>query len=353
MTEITAEGLVSATTAAVIDNKNGAVPKPSSNVPKKSVADDLASTFSSPTALLLVVALIVTWSAVAIVMFDLMDYKSYVAPYTQYCDDPCLPPGAHQPGFGKALKEAKSPIGGISKLGSDPMKVIDEVVEESTDWIHGVMSLLSDMIAPDDDDDDEGDTEQPPKRRGEAHPSKRKGCTVMKKNTKETTERKSRDEKKAPPKEVKKVKVTKAEEKTKMAAKPEKKVEKAKKEMKAVEKTKPKARPKQEKPSKTESKDQFEFCRYVVGMYTHEDVSSGVKAAVAPALPKGSPTTKKPAAPAVEGLKEAVTTAPPKENPTTKKPAAPAVEEKKPVVKPVQVKKEEPKKKPSQEPKRS
>ncbi|MGH0165063.1 UNVERIFIED_CONTAM: hypothetical protein FKN15_052995 [Acipenser sinensis] len=129
---------VSATTAAVIDNKNGAVPKPSSNVPKKSVADDLASTFSSPTALLLVVALIVTWSAVAVVMFDLMDYKSYV--------------------------------GGISKLGSDPMKVIDEVVEESTDWIHGVMSLLSDMITPDDDDDDE---EEEPKKKPPQEPKKK------------------------------------------------------------------------------------------------------------------------------------------------------------------------------------
>ncbi|XP_041106153.1 triadin-like isoform X8 [Polyodon spathula] len=263
MTEITAEGRVSATTGYMTDNKNGTVLKPSANVPKKSVADNLASTFSSPTAWLLVVALIVTWSAVAVVMFDLTDYKSYV--------------------------------GGISKLGSDPMKVIDEVVEESTNWIHGVMSLLSDMIKPD-DDDDEGDTEQPLKRRGEADPSKQK---VMKTNVKETTERKSRDVKKAPLKEVRKVKSTKTEEKMK-AAKPEKKVEKAKKEVKAVEKANPKAKLKEKTPSKTESKDHFEFCRYVVDLYTHEDVSSG----------------------------------------------------RNPVVKPVQVKKEEPKKKPSQEPRK-
>ncbi|XP_058880053.1 triadin-like isoform X10 [Acipenser ruthenus] len=288
MTEITAEGRVSATTTTVTDNKNGTILKPSANVPKKSVADDLVSTFSSPTVWLLVVALIVTWSAVAVVMFDLTDYKSYV--------------------------------GGITKLGSDPMKVIDEVVEVSTNWIHGAMSLLSDMITPD-DDDDEGETEHPLKRRGEAHPSKQK---VMNKNTKETNERKSRDVKKAPLKEARKVKVTKAEEKTKKAAKPEKKVERAKKEIKEVEKAKPKAKSKEETPSKTESKDQFEFCRYVVDLYTHEDVSSGVE--TAPGLPKGSSTPKKR--------------------------AAPAVEERKPVVKPVQVKKEEPKKKPSQEPRK-
>lgn len=43
---------------------------------KKSVSEDLVTTFSSPAAWLLVVALIVTWSAVAIVMFDLVDYKT-------------------------------------------------------------------------------------------------------------------------------------------------------------------------------------------------------------------------------------------------------------------------------------
>lgn len=45
-------------------------------VGKKSVTEDLVTTFSSPAAWLLVVALIVTWSAVAIVMFDLVDYKA-------------------------------------------------------------------------------------------------------------------------------------------------------------------------------------------------------------------------------------------------------------------------------------
>uniref|UniRef100_A0A8C3D6J2 Triadin n=1 Tax=Corvus moneduloides TaxID=1196302 RepID=A0A8C3D6J2_CORMO len=75
MAEITAEGHMS-TTTTIIDGKNGSVPSSSMKVGKKSVTEDLVTTFSSPAAWLLVVALIVTWSAVAIVMFDLVDYKA-------------------------------------------------------------------------------------------------------------------------------------------------------------------------------------------------------------------------------------------------------------------------------------
>lgn len=64
------------TTTTIIDGKNGSVPSSSMKVGKKSVTEDLVTTFSSPAAWLLVVALIVTWSAVAIVMFDLVDYKA-------------------------------------------------------------------------------------------------------------------------------------------------------------------------------------------------------------------------------------------------------------------------------------
>lgn len=38
--------------------------------------DEVITTFSSPMAWLLVVALILTWSGVAIVLFDLLDYKT-------------------------------------------------------------------------------------------------------------------------------------------------------------------------------------------------------------------------------------------------------------------------------------
>uniref|UniRef100_A0A4W6ELH5 Triadin n=1 Tax=Lates calcarifer TaxID=8187 RepID=A0A4W6ELH5_LATCA len=43
---------------------------------QRTFLDDVVLTFSSPMAWLLVVALIITWSAVAIVLFDLLDYKT-------------------------------------------------------------------------------------------------------------------------------------------------------------------------------------------------------------------------------------------------------------------------------------
>lgn len=61
----------------MIDNKNGSVPKSPGKVLKRTVTEDIVTTFSSPAAWLLVIALIITWSAVAIVMFDLVDYKNF------------------------------------------------------------------------------------------------------------------------------------------------------------------------------------------------------------------------------------------------------------------------------------
>lgn len=43
---------------------------------QKTFLDEVVMTFSSPMAWLLVVALILTWSGVAIVLFDLLDYKT-------------------------------------------------------------------------------------------------------------------------------------------------------------------------------------------------------------------------------------------------------------------------------------
>ncbi|NXT34029.1 TRDN protein, partial [Pelecanoides urinatrix] len=117
-------GRMSATTT-IIDGKNGSVPLSSMKVGKKSVTEDLVTTFSSPAAWLLVVALIVTWSAVAIVMFDLVDYKAFA---------------------GRS----------VNKLSTEPLRIIHETLEESTDWLYGFISLLSDIVWSDDDDSDEG-----------------------------------------------------------------------------------------------------------------------------------------------------------------------------------------------------
>lgn len=51
-----------------------AVPPPRAN--QKTILDDVILTFSSPMAWLLMVALIITWAAVAVVLFDLLDYKT-------------------------------------------------------------------------------------------------------------------------------------------------------------------------------------------------------------------------------------------------------------------------------------
>ncbi|NXE49230.1 TRDN protein, partial [Casuarius casuarius] len=113
------------TTTTIIDGKNGSVPTTSMKAGKKSVTEDLVTTFSSPAAWLLVVALIVTWSAVAIVMFDLVDYKAFA---------------------GRS----------VNKLSTEPLRIIHETLEESTDWLYGFISLLSDIVWSDDDDSDEG-----------------------------------------------------------------------------------------------------------------------------------------------------------------------------------------------------
>ncbi|KAJ8396256.1 hypothetical protein AAFF_G00021230 [Aldrovandia affinis] len=131
----------SSTTTTVIDSKNGDVGHQSIRLSKKTVTDDLYTTFSSPMAWLLVLALIVTWSAVAVIMFDLMDYKGLTGP--------------RPAGVSNAIKEAERPRGGIQDIGSDPMKVVNDAVEESSDWMNTFMAFVSDLLTPEDDDDDE------------------------------------------------------------------------------------------------------------------------------------------------------------------------------------------------------
>ncbi|KAF1563387.1 UNVERIFIED_CONTAM: Triadin, partial [Eudyptes pachyrhynchus] len=201
------------TTTTIIDGKNGSVPSSSMKVSKKSVTEDLVTTFSSPAAWLLVVALIVTWSAVAIVMFDLVDYKAFA---------------------GRS----------VNKLSTEPLRIIHETLEESTDWLYGFISLLSDIVWSDDDDSDEGicnvktsvttltavlhalfhrDKPEKQEKIGRKEPLKvthkdkleRQEKPEKKERHAEKHEKPEKHEKKAPPKEEKKVKSTKVEAKVK------------------------------------------------------------------------------------------------------------------------------------------
>uniref|UniRef100_A0A8C2RRT0 Triadin n=2 Tax=Capra hircus TaxID=9925 RepID=A0A8C2RRT0_CAPHI len=262
MTEITAEGNAS-TTTTVIDSKNGSVPKSPGKVLKRTVTEDIVTTFSSPAAWLLVIALIITWSAVAVVMFDLVDYKNLSA-------------------------------SSISKIGSDPLKLVHDAVEETTDWVYGFFSLLSDIISSEgdeeDDDDaeedaDKGEIEEPPLKKKVTHKEKdkvkEKEKPEKKATHKEKIQKKEKPETKTVAKEEKKAKTKeKIEEKIKKEVKgvKQEKVKQTAAKVKEVQKTSPKPK-KDEKDaaavSKHEQKDQYAFCRYMIDIFVHGDLKPG------------------------------------------------------------------------------
>lgn len=59
-------------------------PAPPARPNQTTFLDEVITTFSSPMAWLLVVALILTWSGVAIVLFDLLDYKTLAGTCTHF-----------------------------------------------------------------------------------------------------------------------------------------------------------------------------------------------------------------------------------------------------------------------------
>uniref|UniRef100_A0A2R9A929 Triadin n=1 Tax=Pan paniscus TaxID=9597 RepID=A0A2R9A929_PANPA len=258
------------TTTTVIDSKNGSVPKSSGKVLKRTVTEDIVTTFSSPAAWLLVIALIITWSAVAIVMFDLVDYKNFSA-------------------------------SSIAKIGSDPLKLVRDAVEETTDWIYGFFSLLSDIISSEDEDDDDGDEDtdkgeidEPPLRKKEIHKDKtekqeKPERKIQTKAThKEKMEKKEKPETKTVAKEQKKAKTAeKSEEKTKREVKggKQEKVKQTAAKVKEVQKT----------PSKPKEKEDKEK----VAVSKHEQ--KGQSPAIPPPLPTEQASRPTPASPALEG----------------------------------------------------
>lgn len=119
---------------------------------QRTFLDDLMLTFTSPMAWLLVVALIITWSAVAIVLFDLLDYKT-LADYTSYCDDPlCLPPGLPPPAA--IARRSVRTRGGVRPIKSSSAGVPGHVTpQESTDWLEMIWAFAASLVAPDDDEE--------------------------------------------------------------------------------------------------------------------------------------------------------------------------------------------------------
>ncbi|XP_061602916.1 triadin isoform X3 [Cololabis saira] len=121
---------------------------PSSRSSQRSFLDDVILTFSSPMAWLLIVALVITWSAVAIVLFDLLDYKT-LADYTSYCDDPvCLSSGVPPPSA--APRRTLKIRGGVRPIKSS-LAGID--AQESTDWLGMIWTFATSLIAPDEEEE--------------------------------------------------------------------------------------------------------------------------------------------------------------------------------------------------------
>ncbi|XP_033931336.1 triadin-like isoform X2 [Pseudochaenichthys georgianus] len=126
-----------------------AVPPPRTN--QRTFLDDVILTFTSPMAWLLVVALILTWSGVAIVLFDLLDYKT-LSEYTSHCDDPvCFSNGLPPPSaIGKRVLRTR---GGFRPIKSSPAGVLADVTaQESSDWLEMIWNFAVSLVAPDDEE---------------------------------------------------------------------------------------------------------------------------------------------------------------------------------------------------------
>ncbi|XP_074541546.1 uncharacterized protein trdn isoform X2 [Halichoeres trimaculatus] len=134
-------------------NGKEASPPPQTN--QKTFLDEVIMTFSSPMAWLLVVALVITWSGVAIVLFDLLDYKTLAGTkkYTSYCDDPvCLSPGLPPPSaIGRRGIRAR---GVVRPVKSSPAVVPTDVpAPESADWLEMIWSFAVSLVAPDEEEE--------------------------------------------------------------------------------------------------------------------------------------------------------------------------------------------------------
>ncbi|XP_044025815.1 triadin-like isoform X7 [Siniperca chuatsi] len=123
-------------------NSGEAVPPARTN--QRTFLDDVILTFTSPMAWLLVVALIITWAGVAIVLFDLLDYKTLAERQRQKS----LPPPS------AIAKRGLKARGGVRPIRSSPAGVPGEVTaQESTDWLAMVWTFAASLVAPDEEEE--------------------------------------------------------------------------------------------------------------------------------------------------------------------------------------------------------
>ncbi|XP_024860122.1 triadin isoform X4 [Kryptolebias marmoratus] len=102
--------------------RSGVEASPPSRSGQRTFVDEVILTFTSPMAWLLVVALIITWSAVAIVLFDLLDYKTLTAGVRSVKPSPAGIPG-------------------------------DVTAQESSDWLEMIWMFIASLVAPDEEEE--------------------------------------------------------------------------------------------------------------------------------------------------------------------------------------------------------
>ncbi|XP_029318474.1 triadin-like isoform X3 [Cottoperca gobio] len=126
-------------------HSEGAAPPARTNT--KTFLDDVILTFSSPMAWLLVVALILTWSGVAIVLFDLLDYKTLSACPPRQPRYSLPPPSA-------IAKRGLKARGGFRAIKSSPAGVpADVTAQESSDWLEIIWTFVASLVAPDEEEE--------------------------------------------------------------------------------------------------------------------------------------------------------------------------------------------------------
>ncbi|KAM9354070.1 triadin-like isoform 3-T4 [Pholidichthys leucotaenia] len=101
---------------------------------QRTILDDIMLTFTSPMAWLLVVALIITWLGVAIVLFDLLDYKTLAGVRSS----PAI------------AKRGLKTRGGVRPMKSSSAGV---TAQESVDWLEMIWTFAAGLVAPEDEEE--------------------------------------------------------------------------------------------------------------------------------------------------------------------------------------------------------
>uniref|UniRef100_A0A3P9IHN8 Triadin n=1 Tax=Oryzias latipes TaxID=8090 RepID=A0A3P9IHN8_ORYLA len=105
---------------------------------QRTFLDDIMLTFSNPMAWLLIVALIITWSAVAVVLFDLLDYKTLTG----------LPPPS------AIARKAIRSRGGARVVKSRSAEIHgDTTAQEGNDWLDMMWTFVISLVAPDEEEE--------------------------------------------------------------------------------------------------------------------------------------------------------------------------------------------------------